>query len=37
MLSVHRDRIKSKKASFIESVVDEFGIDPRRLQFLFHQ
>lgn len=35
MMSVHRQRINSNKAAFIESVIDEFGRDSRRLQFLF--
>ncbi|XP_047109620.1 52 kDa repressor of the inhibitor of the protein kinase-like [Schistocerca piceifrons] len=35
MVSVHRDKIKSEEESFIEIVVDSYGKDPRRIQFLF--
>jgi hypothetical protein len=35
MLSVHREKINANKAEFMEKVVDEFGRDHIRLQFLF--
>lgn len=35
MLSVHREKVNAKKSEFMERVVDEFGRDHRRLQFLF--
>ena len=35
MLSVHRER--AKKAQFIQDVMQEFGRDSRRLQFLFKE
>ncbi|XP_049955142.1 52 kDa repressor of the inhibitor of the protein kinase-like [Schistocerca serialis cubense] len=36
MVSVHCDKIKSEEESFIEKVVDSYGKDPRRIQFLFN-
>ena len=35
MMSVHRENISQKKEEFVNNVVDEFGKDRRRLQFLF--
>ena len=35
MMSVHRDKISQEKEEFMNTVVDEFGKDRRRLQFLF--
>src|SRR5688572_9318958 len=35
MLSVHRENINANKAQFMERVVDKFGRDRRRFQFLF--
>ena len=39
MMSVHRKKIESaqNKKVFIESVIDKFGQDARRLQFLFRE
>lgn len=35
MMSVHRDLILADKVAFINKVVDRFGQNPRRIQFLF--
>jgi len=35
MMSVHREKISKDKQGFIESVLDRFGRDIRRLQILF--
>ena len=35
MLSVHRDKVNSQKTELMNRVIDNFGRDPRRLQFLF--
>ena len=37
MLSIHREKVKRQKTVFIEKVIDKFGRDPRRLQFLFKE
>ena len=37
MISVHREKISTSKQQFIERVVTEFGLEPRRLQFLFQE
>nr|CAB3267958.1 zinc finger MYM-type protein 1-like [Phallusia mammillata] len=37
MLSVHRDKIKQQKNVLINKIIDKFGRDPRRLQFLFQE
>ena len=34
MLSVHREKIRSRKSEFMEQIVNKFGSE-RRLQFLF--
>lgn len=36
MLSVHREKVASQKTDLMNKVVDSFGRDSRRLQFLFH-
>ena len=35
MISVHREQIMKNKDKFIDDVIDKFGADRRRLQFLF--
>jgi hypothetical protein len=35
MLSVHRARIAARKSEFVDEVIDKFGRDARKLQFLF--
>ena len=35
MLSVYRDKVNSQKTELMNRVIDNFGRDPRRLQFLF--
>lgn len=35
MMSVHRKKIADDRESFINSVMNQFGREPRRLQFLF--
>lgn len=35
MLSVHREKINKNKQIFIEKVIEKFGSETRRLQFLF--
>lgn len=37
MLSVHRDKVNSQKTELMNRVIDNFGRDPRRLQFLFQE
>lgn len=37
MMSVHREKISKDKSQFIETVIDQFGNDRRRLQFLFSE
>ena len=37
MLSVHRDKVNSQKTDLMNKVIDNFGRDPRRLQFLFQE
>lgn len=37
MLSVHRDKVNSQKTELMNRVIDKFGRDPRRLQFLFRE
>ena len=37
MMSVHRQRVNSDKTELINKVIDKFGIEPRRLQFLFNE
>ena len=37
MISVHREKNSTSKQQFIERVVTEFGLEPRRLQFLFQE
>ena len=37
MLSVHRDKVNSHKTELMNRVIDNFGRDPRRLQFLFQE
>ena len=34
-LSVHRDKVNSQKTELMNRVIDNFGRDPRRPQFLF--
>ena len=35
MISVHRDKVNSQNTEIMNRVIDKFGRDPRRLQFLF--
>ena len=35
VLSVHRDKVNSQKTELMNRVIDNFGRDPLRLQFLF--
>ena len=35
MLSVHRNKVNSQKIELMKRVIDNFGREPRRLQFLF--
>ena len=35
MLSVHRNKVNSQKTELMIRVIDNFGREPRRLQFLF--
>ena len=35
MLSVHRNKVNSQKTELMNRVIDNFGREPRRLQFLF--
>jgi len=35
VMSVHREKISKDKKGFIESVIDRFGRDLKRLQLLF--
>ena len=35
MLSVHRNKVNSLKTELMNRVIDNFGREPRRLQFLF--
>lgn len=37
MLSVHREKVNSQKTKLINRVIDKFGSDPRRIQFLFDE
>lgn len=37
MLSVHRDKVNCNKEVFMDKIVDMFGSDNRRLQFLFKE
>lgn len=37
MLSVHRDKVNGNKKDFMDKIVDMFGRDNRRLQFLFKE
>ncbi|XP_077287771.1 zinc finger MYM-type protein 1-like [Arctopsyche grandis] len=37
MLSVHRDKVNCNKKDFMDKIVDMFGSDNRRLQFLFKE
>ena len=37
ILSVHREKVKEKKDAIIEKVINKFGVEPRRLQFLFDE
>ena len=37
LMSVHRDKITKNKNMFIDSIIDQFGNDRRRLQFLFSE
>ena len=37
MLNVHRDKVNSQKSELMNRVIDNFGRDPRRLQFLFQE
>ena len=37
MMSVHRQRVNADKTELIKKVIDKFGIEPRRLQFLFNE
>ncbi|XP_047125152.2 uncharacterized protein LOC124807361 [Hydra vulgaris] len=37
MLSTHKDKINCNKKDFIDKIIDMFGIDNRRLQFLFKE
>ena len=37
MLSVHRDKVNSQKTELMNRVIDNFGRDPRRLQFPFQE
>ena len=37
VLSVHRDKVNCNKKDFKDKIVDMFGIDNRRLQFLFKE
>ena len=37
MLCVHRDKVNSQKTELMNRVIDYFGRDPRRLQFLFQE
>ena len=37
MLSVHREKVdNNNKFVFMDKVIDKFGRDPRRLQFIFN-
>ncbi|KAH3837370.1 hypothetical protein DPMN_110757 [Dreissena polymorpha] len=35
LIAVHRDRINTDKKMFIQTIIEKFGRDPRRLHFLF--